>query len=293
MKIARIRHGETVEYAIVARTGVYSCSYLRKITGENLPEGVAVFAEEYMMSPVSRRRLEDAVWAHPPETYLSDVGLLAPIDNRPKIVCVGLNYRDHAEEQGVRPPEEPVIFMKPYTAVTGPGQPIVYPEITKQLDYEAELAVVMGSKCRKVTPREAYSHILGYTCFNDVSARDIQFRDGQWVRGKSFDTFAPIGPWVVTGDELGDPHNLRIMARVNGEVRQDSNTRNLIFGVDYLVSFISMVMTLEPGDIIATGTPAGVGIFYKPAPKLLKVGDLVEVEIEKVGVLANRVVAPP
>ncbi|MEM4303527.1 MAG: fumarylacetoacetate hydrolase family protein, partial [Candidatus Caldarchaeum sp.] len=212
---------------------------------------------------------------------------------RPKIICVGLNYRDHAEEQGVKPPDEPVIFMKPYTAITGPGNPIIYPKITRQLDYEAELAVVIGRKCRNVSRSQAHEFILGYTCFNDVSARDIQFKDGQWVRGKSFDTFAPIGPWVVTQDEVGDPHSLKIMSRVNGEIRQSSNTRNMVFGVYQLVEFISSVMTLDPGDVIATGTPSGVGVFYKPAPKLLNVGDLVEVEIEKIGVLANVVGGEP
>jgi 2-keto-4-pentenoate hydratase/2-oxohepta-3-ene-1,7-dioic acid hydratase in catechol pathway len=256
--------------------------------GRRLPDTVLELAE-YLMDEGFRGAIEDAVLRASQGLRLSDVQLRAPVDGRPKIICVGLNYRDHAEEQGVKPPEEPVIFMKPYTAITGPGQTIIYPEITEKLDYEAELAVLIGRRCRKVRQSDALSYVLGYTCFNDVSARDIQFRDGQWVRGKSFDTFAPIGPWIVTADEVRDPHNLRIMARINGEVRQNSNTRNLIFGVDKLVSFISMVMTLEPGDIIATGTPSGVGIFYKPEPKLLKVGDIVEIEIEKIGVLANTV----
>lgn len=166
---------------------------------------MAEFAEECVMNTVYKRRLEDAVGKHPLEATVSEVSLLAPVDNRPKIICMGLNYRDHAEEQGVKPPDEPVIFMKPYTAITGPGSSIIYPKITRQLDYEAELAVVIGRKCRNVSRSQAHEFILGYTCFNDISARDIQFKEGQWVRGKSFDTFAPIGPWVVTQDEVGDP----------------------------------------------------------------------------------------
>ncbi len=290
MKLARISHGGVVEYAVVVDDRVYGKTSLENALGLKLPDSMLGFIE-YLMDGGKRALVEKAVKSGMPGLKISDVVFKAPVDDRPKIICVGLNYRDHAEEQGVKPPSEPVIFMKPYTALIGPGQPIIYPEITEKLDYEAELAVIIGKKCRKVGSEEALQYVLGYTCFNDVSARDIQFRDGQWVRGKSFDTFAPIGPWIVTADEVGDPHNLRIMARVNGEVRQDSNTRNLIFPVNVLVSFISMVMTLEPGDIIATGTPAGVGIFYKPEPKLLKIGDLVEVEIEKIGVLANSVAA--
>ncbi|MEM4190054.1 MAG: fumarylacetoacetate hydrolase family protein [Candidatus Caldarchaeum sp.] len=293
MKIARIEHGRQQEYALVAKDGVYSMSYISKHIGESLPPTVAVFVEECVMDSAFRSMFEETVSSLPPEASLSRFKLLAPLDNRPKVICVGLNYRDHAQEQGVKPPEEPVIFMKPYTAITGPEHPIIYPKITSQLDYEAELAVVIGKRCKNVSKAEAREHILGYTCFNDVSARDIQFRDGQWVRGKSFDTFAPIGPWIVTADEVGDPQNLRIVARVNGEVRQESNTRNMIFDVYRLVEFISMVMTLEPGDVIATDTPSGVGFFYKPTPKLLRVGDVVEVEIEKIGVLANKVVDTP
>ena len=292
MRIARFIHGGSVKYGLVVGDRIYERAELETALGRSLPDTVLGLIE-YLMDYGVRDSIEDAVEKVSTGLRLSDVELRAPVDGRPKIICVGLNYRDHAEEQGVKPPEEPVIFMKPYTAITGPGQPIIYPDITEKLDYEAELAVVIGRRCRKVSPSEALNYVLGYTCFNDVSARDIQFRDGQWVRGKSFDTFAPIGPWIATADQVGNPHNLKIMARVNGEVRQNSNTGNLIFGVDKLVSFISMVMTLEPGDIIATGTPSGVGIFYKPEPKLLNVGDVVEVEIERIGVLANKVAREP
>jgi len=221
---------------------------------------------------------------------MSEVSILAPVPSPPKIVCLGLNYRDHAEEQGARIPEEPVIFMKPRTAIIGPDESIIQPSFVKQLDYEAELAIVVGKKGKNIPVSEAKEFIFGYTAFNDVSARDIQFRDRQWTRGKSFDTFAPMGPCVTTADQIKDPNNLTIFARVNGEERQNSSTRNMVFNVYEIVHQISRVMTLEPCDIIATGTPAGVAVFMKPEPKFLSPGDVVQVEIEKIGTLRNRVV---
>jgi len=221
---------------------------------------------------------------------LSEVKLLAPLRAPPKVVCMGLNYKAHAKEQGSSFPKEPIIFMKPRTAITGPDSPIVKPNFVKQLDYEGELAIVIGEKCKKVSVTDAKNKIFGYTVFNDVSARDIQFGDKQWTRGKSFDTFAPIGPWVVSNDEIKDPQNLRIRTWVNGELRQDSSTRDMIFNVYEIVHHMSRVMTLEPGDLIATGTPAGVGVFMKPKPKFLKAGDVVEIEIESIGKLRNVVV---
>ncbi|MDI9611398.1 MAG: fumarylacetoacetate hydrolase family protein [Archaeoglobales archaeon] len=196
-----------------------------------------------------------------------------------KIIAVGLNYVDHAEELGMPIPEEPIIFIKPPSAVIGDRDPILIPSLSKRVDYEGELAVVIARRCRSVPKEKAKDFILGYTCFNDVTARDLQARDGQWTRAKSFDTFAPIGPYIV---ELEDLSKLRIETRVNGEVKQRSNTSNMIFDVFSLVEFISSIMTLEAGDIIATGTPAGVG--------MLKSKDLVEVEIEKIGVLRNPVI---
>ena len=201
-----------------------------------------------------------------------------------------MNYRDHAEEGKAKIPDEPIIFMKPRTAIIGPEENIIRPGFVKQLDYEAELAVVLGKRGKHIPSSKAEEYIFGYTAFNDVSARDIQFKDGQWTRGKSFDTFAPIGPCIATTDQIENPHDLKISARVNGEIRQSSSTKNMIFNVYEVVHQLSRVMTLEPGDIIATGTPAGVGIFMKPKPRLLSPGDLVEIEIEKIGVLRNRVV---
>lgn len=197
-----------------------------------------------------------------------------------KVVAVGLNYRDHALEMGEALPDEPMLFIKPGTSVIGPGDEIVMPPMSRRVDYEAELAVVVGRKASRIGPDEAPAHILGYTCLNDVTARDLQKKDGQWTRAKSFDTFCPIGPAIET--DLA-PHALHIESRVNGRARQSSTTANLIFGVYTLLSFISHVMTLLPGDVIATGTPPGVGPL---AP-----GDLVEIEIEGIGTLANRVVS--
>ncbi len=208
---------------------------------------------------------------------LAEIKVLAPTMPT-KIVAVGLNYRDHAQELGMEIPEEPLIFLKPPSAVIGPEDNIRLPAEVGRVDYEAELAVVIGKTARKVSPSEARRYILGYTCFNDVTARDIQRRDGQWTRAKSFDTFAPIGPWIETDLE---PSAVRVRAYLNGKLVQDSSTENLIFSVYELVSFISHVMTLYPGDVIATGTPPGVGP--------LSPGDVVEVEVEGVGRLVNFV----
>ncbi len=195
-----------------------------------------------------------------------------------KIIALGLNYRDHARELGLPLPEEPLIFMKPPSAVIGPEEHILLPPESERVDYEAELAVVIGRKARRIKPEEAYDYILGYTCFNDVTARDLQQKDGQWTRAKSFDTFAPFGPWIET--EL-DPSDLRIRSYLNGELKQDSSTRELVFSVPEIISFVSNIMTLLPGDLIATGTPPGIGP--------LTAGDVIEVEIEGIGRLKNYV----
>ena len=220
---------------------------------------------------------------------VADIHVLPPVPAPSKIVCLGLNYRDHAEEAHVPIPERPILFSKPSTAIVGPGDPVIYPRISSQVDYEVELAVVMGKKCRNIGESDAAAYIGGYTVFNDVSARDIQFSDKQWFRGKSFDTFAPTGPYLVLRDQVTDPHRLKMKLTVNGETRQNSTTENMIFKIPQVVAFISRVMTLQPGDIIATGTPAGVGFYSKPERKLLRVGDVMEAEIESIGLLRNRV----
>jgi len=220
---------------------------------------------------------------------LRNAKLLAPISSPPKIICLGLNYHDHIAETKAAVPDDLVIFMKPHTAVLDPEDSIIKPSFVEKLDYEAELAVVIGTGGKSIRAESAKNHIFGCTCFNDVSARDIQFKDKQWTRGKSFDTFAPMGPCITTSEQIGDPNNLRIRTYVNDELRQNSSTCNMVFNAYEVVSRLSNTMTLEPGDIIATGTPAGVGFAMKPKPKFLKLGDIVEVEIQNIGVLRNKV----
>jgi 2,4-diketo-3-deoxy-L-fuconate hydrolase len=217
------------------------------------------------------------------------VRLLAPIPRPPKIIGVGLNYRDHAQETGQPLPKAPILFSKASTAVIGPRQPIVVPKASEQVDYEVELGVVIGVGGHSISEEAALDHVAGYTVFNDVSARDLQFRDGQWFRGKSFDTFAPMGPCLVLRDQLPNPQNLRLRLRLNGRTRQDGTTANMIFSVAQLIADISQVMLLEPGDVIATGTPAGVGYVAKPKTVFLQPGDVVEAEVEGIGVLRNPV----
>jgi 2-keto-4-pentenoate hydratase/2-oxohepta-3-ene-1,7-dioic acid hydratase in catechol pathway len=216
--------------------------------------------------------------------------LLAPVVAPQKVLAIGLNYRDHANETGAELPKAPILFVKTPNSIVGPGQAITYSkDDSTQVDYEAELAIVIGRRCRRVNVDDALDYVLGYTACNDVSARDAQFADGQWVRGKSFDTFCPLGPWIVTADEITDPQALGIRCRVNGELLQDSSTSEMIFGCAELVSYLSQVITLEPGDVIATGTPNGVGFTRKP-PVLLLDGDVVEVDIDGIGALQNTVV---
>ena len=205
-----------------------------------------------------------------------------------KILAIGRNYADHAIEQGQKPPEAPMIFNKLANSLSAHNAPIVLPAITSKVDYEAELAVVIGQLARQVQENEALDYVFGYTLINDVSARDLQFGDGQWTRGKGLDGFAPLGPFITTRNEIADVHNLKIEGRLNGEVMQSSNTGKMIFKIPYLISYISQGITLEPGDVIATGTPEGVGIFREP-PVLLKAGDVFEVVIEKLGTLRNPV----
>jgi 2-keto-4-pentenoate hydratase/2-oxohepta-3-ene-1,7-dioic acid hydratase in catechol pathway len=211
-----------------------------------------------------------------------------PIERPQKIVCVGLNYRDHAKEQGTKLPQAPLLFAKWPNTLIGPGEPIVIPPITGQVDYEAELGVVIGERVRGAAAENALEAVAGYVCLNDVSARDLQFSDGQWVRGKSLDTFCPVGPELVPASDVPDPQALAIRALVNGEALQDSSTSNMIFSVAEIIAHVSQAITLERGDLIATGTPAGVGAFREPQI-WLQDGDEVTIEIERVGALTNPV----
>jgi 2-keto-4-pentenoate hydratase/2-oxohepta-3-ene-1,7-dioic acid hydratase in catechol pathway len=255
-----------------------------------LAGGPATMAELIAAGPAAVDALRDRIAAasivergHP----LADAKLLAPLPRPGKIVAIGRNYREHAAEEGVEPPPAPLIFAKWPTSVVGPGAEVRWdPGLSAKVDYEAELAVVIGRTARRVPVERALDHVLGYTCLNDVSARDIQFGDGQWVRGKSLDTFCPMGPALVTADEIGDPQDLAIACLVGDERVQDARTSAMYFGVAEIISYCSMSFTLEPGDVIATGTPAGVGVFRDP-PRFLGDGDLMAVEIERIGRLEN------
>jgi 2-keto-4-pentenoate hydratase/2-oxohepta-3-ene-1,7-dioic acid hydratase in catechol pathway len=221
---------------------------------------------------------------------VSDVKILPPIPFPEKIICVGLNYLDHCRETGMEPPASPVIFSKYANAIVGHNDAVEIPINSNEVDFEAELAVVIGKEAKQISEEEAEEYVFGYTIMNDVSARDLQFKDGQWSRGKTADTFAPTGPLIVTKEEAGDPHNLAISLELNGEVMQDSNTANLIFSVPQIISFLSQSMTLKPGDIIATGTPPGVGMGRTPKV-WLKDGDRMSITIENIGTLSNYVIA--
>jgi len=221
---------------------------------------------------------------------LSEVRLMAPVPNPSKVVAIGLNYMDHCREQNIEPPEAPILFAKFPSSVVGPGDAIRWdPALTSRVDYEVELAVVIGRTARRVPAADALDYVAGYTVCNDVSARDLQFGDKQWVRGKSLDTFCPLGPWLLTRDEIPDPQDLRLRCTVNGDCLQDSTTAEMIWGVRQLIETISQACSLFPGDVIATGTPHGVGVFRSPQV-FLRDGDVVTVEVERIGQLTNHCV---
>jgi 2-keto-4-pentenoate hydratase/2-oxohepta-3-ene-1,7-dioic acid hydratase in catechol pathway len=213
---------------------------------------------------------------------------LAPIPDPSKIICLAFNYYDHARDAGLTPSNEPVIFIKPRTTLNHPFNDVVCPYFVERLDYEAELAVIIGKNTKDIEPENASDCIFGYTILHDVSARDIQFKDKQFTRGKSIDTFAPCGPWITTKDEIDDPQNLQIVTKVNGEIRQNSSSSKMVISIEKIISSLSKVMTLEAGDIISTGTPAGVAMSMKE-PKYLKSGDIVEITIENLGTIRNRI----
>jgi 2-keto-4-pentenoate hydratase/2-oxohepta-3-ene-1,7-dioic acid hydratase in catechol pathway len=239
--------------------------------------------------PAALSLVKDAV-LKAPDFPLAEVKLLAPMPRPPKIICIGLNYRDHAIESKLEIPKIPVVFSKYPSVTIGPGDSIILPKNSEKPDYEAELAVVIGKNGRHVAAENWREYVFGYMCLNDVSARDFQMATSQWMIGKTFDTFAPMGPYLVTDDEIADPHALDISLDINGEVLQKSNTKELIFRIPELIAYLSSVMTLEPGDVISTGTPSGVGFSYNP-PRWLKPGDNVTVKIAGVGELTNPCIA--
>ena len=287
MKIARVRDkkiGST--YAIISRNEnkLISKSEIQEQTGIPLPQSVKEFMFNGWLEEVKNYDNE-LNYVH----KLEDVDLLTPLPNPPKIICLAFNYYDHAKDAGLTPSDEPVIFMKPRTALNSPFNDIVCPSFVKRLDYEAEIAAIIGRDIKKVEEDEALESIFGYMVLHDVSARDIQFKDKQFTRGKSFDTFAPCGPWITTKDEISDPQNLTIITKVNGETRQNSSSVKMVLPIKRIISSLSMIMTIEAGDIISTGTPAGVAMSMKE-PRYLKDGDIVEIFIENLGMIRNRIV---
>ena len=287
MKIARIKDpfiGDS--YGIVSEDcrKLITKSEIQEQTGIPIPPSIKDFMFNGWLNEVKEHQSE-LKYSH----KIEEVELLSPLPNPPKIICLAFNYYDHAKEAGLTPSDEPVIFMKPRTTLNPPFSDIICPSFIRRLDYEAEIAVIMGKDVKKVSEEQAFESIFGYMVMHDVSARDIQFKDKQFTRGKSIDTFAPCGPWITTKDEIIDPQSLRIMTKVNGETRQNSSSVNMVIPVKRIILSLSTIMTIEAGDIISTGTPAGVAMSMKE-PKYLKDGDIVEITIEKLGMLRNRVV---
>lgn len=287
MKIARIRNASLVEtYAIVSEDGKRLITRLeiQDQTGIPIPFSIKEFMFKGWLDEVKQYqgKLE---FVHKVE----ELELLAPLPNPPKIICLAFNYYDHAKDAGLTPSDEPVIFMKPRTTLNSPYSNIVCPSFVKRLDYEAEIAAIIGKDTKKASIDQSVDSIFGYMILHDVSARDIQFKDKQFTRGKSIDTFAPCGPWITTKDEISDPQNLEIITKVNGELRQKSSSVNMVIPIKKIISSLSSIMTMEEGDIISTGTPAGVAMSMKE-PKYLKDGDIVEISIENLGTIRNKVV---
>lgn len=287
MKIARIRDSKVKEsYGIISEDGkrVVIRTEIQQQTGIPVPPNIKDFMFGGWLDEVKKHKTR-LRYNH----KMDPTELLVPLPNPPKIICLAFNYYDHARDAGLAPSDEPVIFMKPRTALNEPFKDVICPAFVTRLDYEAELAVILGRRTKKVTEEKASDSIFGYMIMHDVSARDIQFKDKQFTRGKGIDTFAPCGPWITTKDEVPDPQNLKITTRVNGELRQDSSSANMVIPIHRIISALSATMTLEPGDIISTGTPAGVAMSMKE-PRYLKNGDIVEIAIEKLGTIKNRIV---
>lgn len=283
MKIARLLHNNNETYGFVKGDKVSTKDEITYSTGVPIPLSVKDFLFDGWYDEI-KNKINDL----PFEENISKFKLLPPIPNPNKIICLAFNYVDHAKEQGLQAPDDPAIVIKPRTALNSTDSDIVCPDFVTQLDYEIELALIIGKNCKNISVENAKDVIFGYMVFNDVSARDIQFKDKQFTRGKSFDSFAPCGPWITTADEIQDPQNLKMTTKVNGEIRQNSSSNNMFIKIPEIVSKISKVMTLEKGDIISTGTPAGV-MLNKPNAVFLKNGDKVEMEIENLGILNNTI----
>lgn len=286
MKIGRIKMKEVGEtYGIISSDGKSIITKLdfQEQTGIPIPQTIKEFIVRGWIDEV-KKYLNDINFSN----KINNADLLAPIPDPPKIICLAFNYYDHARDAGLTPSDEPVIFIKPRTTLNHPFNDVVCPYFVERLDYEAELAIIIGKDTKDIEPERASDCIFGYTILHDVSARDIQFKDKQFTRGKSIDTFAPCGPWITTKDEINDPQNLQIVTKVNGEIRQNSSSSKMVISIEKIISSLSKVMTLEAGDIISTGTPAGVAMSMKE-PKYLKNGDVVEIIIENLGAIRNRI----
>ena len=283
MKIARLLYDNNETYGFVKGDKVSTKDEIIYLTGVPLPQNLKDFLFDGWFDEI-KNKVEDL----PYKENISKYKLLAPIPNPNKIICLAFNYVDHAKEQGLQAPEDPAIVIKPRTALNNTESDIVCPDFVTQLDYEVELALIIGKNCKNISLEDAHKAVFGYMIFNDVSARDIQSKDKQFTRGKSFDSFAPCGPWITTANEIQDAQNLKMTTKINGELRQNSSTSNMFIKIPEIVSKLSKVMTLERGDIISTGTPAGV-MLNKPNAVFLKNGDKVEMEIEGLGVLNNTI----
>lgn len=283
MKIARLLRDNKETYGFVNGDKVSTKDEITYLTGVPIPQNIKDFLFDGWYDEI-KNKINDL----PYEENISKYKLLSPIPNPNKIICLAFNYVDHAKEQGLQAPEDPALVIKPRTALNSTNSDIVCPDFVTQLDYEVELALIIGKNCKNISVDDAFDAIFGYMIFNDVSARDIQLKDKQFTRGKSFDSFAPCGPWITTKDEIKDPQNLKMTTKINGELRQNSSSNNMFIKIPEIVSKISKVMTLEKGDIISTGTPAGV-MLNKPNAVFLKNGDKVEMEIENLGSLNNTI----
>ncbi len=283
MKIARLVHDNNETYGFVNGDKVSTKDEITYLTGVPIPQNIKNFLFDGWYDEI-KNKVNDLPYAE----NISKYKLLSPIPNPNKIICLAFNYVDHAKEQGLPVPEDPALVIKPRTALNSTNSDIVCPDFVTQLDYEVELALIVGKNCKNISAEAAFDAIFGYMVFNDVSARDIQFKDKQFTRGKSFDSFAPCGPWITTKDEIKDPQNLKMTTKVNGELRQNSSSNNMFIKIPEIISKISKVMTLEKGDIISTGTPSGV-MLNKPNAVFLKDGDKIEMEIENLGILNNTI----
>ncbi|MBA0908109.1 MAG: fumarylacetoacetate hydrolase family protein [Nitrosarchaeum sp.] len=283
MKIARFFHENNETYGFVKGDKVATKNEITYQTGVPIPQGIKDFLFDGWYDEI-----KDQLHTLPYKENISKFKFLSPIPNPNKIICLAFNYVDHAKEQNLTSPDDPAIIFKPRTSLIGTESDIICPNFVTQLDYEVELALIIGKNCKNINEEQAKDAIFGYMILNDVSARDIQFKDKQFTRGKSFDTFAPSGPWITTADEIEDPQNLKLITKINGEIRQNSSTSNMFIKIPEIVSKLSKVMTLEKGDIISTGTPAGV-MLNKPNAVFLKNGDIIEMEIEKLGNLKNTI----